>query len=259
VLSILMVTPRALIVMPTYNERDNVVPVAEAIFKTVGKTVGQAVGQAVGEGAPEVHILFVDDGSPDGTGAILDEIAARDPRVQVMHRSGKLGLGTAYLAGFRRALADGYDFILEMDSDFSHDPRYLPDMLRRARAGADVVVGSRYVAGGGTEDWGLIRRIISRGGGFYARTVLGVPIRDLTAGFMCWRRRVLETLDLGRIRSEGYGFQIEMKYRALQAGFRIEEMPIVFSDRRIGQSKMSRKIFLEALTMVWKMRLGGGR
>jgi dolichol-phosphate mannosyltransferase len=230
----------ALVIIPTYNERDNVAAIAPQVLAA----------------APDVHILFVDDNSPDGTGAVLDDMAAAEPRVHVLHRAGKLGLGTAYLEGFRWGLARGYAYLFEMDADFSHDPRYLPVMLERARAGVDMVIGSRYVAGGGTVNWGILRQIISRGGGLYARTVLGVPIRDLTAGFICYRRQVLETLDLDGIRSSGYGFQIEMKYRVLQAGFRVEEVPIVFEDRRVGQSKMSRKIFVEALTMVWRLRLG---
>ncbi len=230
---------KTLVVIPTYHERENVSQLAPAILGA----------------APEIDILFVDDDSPDGTGQALDEIAAREPRVRVLHRSGKLGLGTAYVAGFRRGLAEGYSLLVEMDADFSHDPKYLPDLLARA-ASADLVIGSRYVEGGGTVNWGIIRQIISRGGGLYARTILGVPVRDLTAGFLCWRREVLEAIDLDTIRSEGYGFQIEMKYRAIKAGFRVEEMPIVFVDRRVGQSKMSRRIFLEALTMVWRLRLG---
>jgi len=231
----------ALIIIPTYNERDNVEGIARDVLAAT----------------PDVDVLFVDDNSPDGTGAVLDDLAARQPRVKVLHRAGKLGLGTAYRDGFRQGLTAGYAYLIEMDADFSHDPKYLPEMLRRARAGADLVIGSRYVEGGGTVNWGIGRQIISRGGGLYARTVLGVPIRDLTAGFLCYRRGTLEGIQLDRIRSEGYGFQIEMKYRAVKAGFRVEEMPIVFVDRRVGQSKMSRRIFLEALTMVWKLRLGG--
>jgi dolichol-phosphate mannosyltransferase len=233
----------ALIVIPTYNERENVEEIARAVHAVV----------------PDVHILFVDDGSPDGTGAILDEMKAGDPRIDVLHRAGKLGLGTAYLQGFERGLAAGYEYLIEMDADFSHDPKYLPEMLARARDRADMVVGSRYVDGGGTANWGIGRKIISRGGGLYARTILGVPIRDLTAGFVCYRRKVLESIDLASVRSEGYGFQIEMKYRVLKAGFRIEEMPIVFVDRRVGQSKMSRKIFVEALLMVWRLRFAAPR
>jgi dolichol-phosphate mannosyltransferase len=231
-----------LVIIPTYNERDNVSAIAPQVLAA----------------SPDIHVLFVDDNSPDGTGALVDEMAAREPRVHVLHRAGKLGLGTAYVEGFRWGLARDYQLLLEMDADFSHDPRYLPGMLERARAGADMVIGSRYVAGGGTVNWGIGRQIISRGGGFYARTVLGVPVRDLTAGFICYRRRVLESIDLGSVRSSGYGFQIEMKYRVLKAGFRVEEMPIVFEDRRVGQSKMSKKIFLEALTMVWRLRFGRG-
>ena len=234
------VTGRALIVVPTYNERDNVAEVVDRFLAA----------------APEADLLFVDDNSPDGTGAVLDEIARTNPRVHVMHRAGKLGLGTAYVEGFWWGLERGYDFLLEMDADFSHDPRYLPEMLRRAREGADVVIGSRYVDGGGTENWGYGRKLISRGGSLYARTILGVRIRDLTSGFICWRREALEAIDLDAVRSNGYSFQIEMKYRALQAGLSVFEIPIVFVDRRVGQSKMSRKIFVEALGMVWKLRLG---
>ncbi|HUH05974.1 MAG TPA: polyprenol monophosphomannose synthase, partial [Kofleriaceae bacterium] len=185
---------------------------------------------------------------------VLNGIAAANPRIHVMHRPGKLGLGTAYLDGFRWGLARGYDYLLEMDADFSHDPRYLPDMVRLAREGADMVVGSRYVEGGGTVNWGIGRQIISRAGSLYARSVLGVGIRDLTSGFICYRRQTLESLDLEAIESNGYSFQIEMKYRVLRAGMQIVELPIVFEDRRVGQSKMSRAIFLEALGMVWKLR-----
>jgi dolichol-phosphate mannosyltransferase len=231
---------RALIVVPTYNERDNVAEVVDRFLAA----------------APEAEILFVDDNSPDGTGDVLDGLARANPRVHVLHRAGKLGLGTAYLDGFRWGLARGFDYLLEMDADFSHDPKYLPDLLELAEAGADVVVGSRYVEGGGTENWGAGRKLISRGGSLYARTILGVKVRDLTSGFICWRRTALEAIDLDSIRSNGYSFQIEMKYRALRAGLRVVETPIVFVDRRVGQSKMSRAIFLEALGMVWKLRLG---
>jgi dolichol-phosphate mannosyltransferase len=231
---------RALIVVPTYNERENVAEVVDRFLAA----------------APEAEILFVDDNSPDGTGEVLDGLARANPRVHVLHRAGKLGLGTAYLDGFRWGLARGFEYLLEMDADFSHDPKYLPDLLELAEAGADVVVGSRYVEGGGTENWGAGRKLISRGGSLYARTILGVKIRDLTSGFICWRRTALEAIDLESIRSNGYSFQIEMKYRALRAGLRVVETPIVFVDRRVGQSKMSRAIFLEALGMVWKLRLG---
>ena len=230
---------RVLIVVPTYNERDNVDAVVREFLGPI----------------PTAELLFVDDNSPDGTGARLDELAADDPRVHVLHRPGKLGLGTAYLDGFRWGLARDYAFLFEMDADFSHDPKYLPVMLAKAKAGADVVIGSRYVEGGGTENWGVGRKLISRGGSLYARTVLGVKIRDVTAGFICYRRSALEALDLGAIESNGYSFQIEMKYRALSAGLKVAEVPIVFVDRRVGKSKMSRRIFAEALTMVWKLRL----
>ena len=230
-----------LIIIPTYNERENAPAIAAAVHETM----------------PAAHILFVDDNSPDGTGAVIDELVARSPWVKVLHRAGKQGLGTAYIAGFRKGLADGYRVLVEMDADFSHDPKYLPEMLRRLDAGADVVIGSRYVDGGGTENWGAGRRFISKGGGFYARTILGVGIRDLTAGFIGYQRHVLEAIDLGAVGSQGYGFQIEMKYRALGKRFKVEEMPIVFVDRRVGQSKMSRKIFVEALLMVWRLRLTG--
>lgn len=231
---------RTLVIIPTYNERENVAEIA-------------AAAQAALEG---VEILFVDDGSPDGTGDLLDAMVQANPAVHVIHRPGKLGLGTAYIEGFRWALERHFDFVIEMDADFSHNPSYLPELLRRAEAGADVVVGSRYVKGGGTVNWGLGRRLISRSGGLYARTVLGLKIRDMTAGFVCYRADALRQLDLDGIRSNGYGFQVEMKYRAVRAGLRVEEVPIVFHDRRVGQSKMTRAIFAEAMVMVWKLRLG---
>jgi dolichol-phosphate mannosyltransferase len=229
-----------LVIVPTYNERDNLPEIIKAVHREL----------------PEADLLVVDDGSPDGTGQIADAIAARDPQVSVLHRQGKLGLGTAYIAGFKHALARNYEFIFEMDCDFSHDPRYLPVLLQEARAGADVVLGSRYVDGGGTVNWGPLRKLISRGGSLYARAILGVGVHDLTGGFKCFRRKVLETLDLDGVSAQGYGFQIEMTYRAVKHGFRVVEVPIVFVDRRVGQSKMSKKIFVEALTLVWKLRLG---
>ena len=230
---------RAVVIVPTYNERDNLPLIVAAVH----------------EHLPDADLLVVDDNSPDGTGKLADEIAARDDKVHVLHRQGKMGLGTAYVAGFKHALARDYDYVFEMDCDFSHDPKYLPVLLARAKAGADVVLGSRYVAGGGTVNWGPMRKLISRGGSLYARTILGVGVRDLTGGFKCFRRRVLEALDLDGVSAQGYGFQIEMTYRALKHGFRVEEVPIVFVDRRVGQSKMSKKIFLEALTLVWRLRL----
>jgi dolichol-phosphate mannosyltransferase len=237
--------PQALIVVPTYNERDNVRGIAERLLAAL----------------PEAELLFVDDNSPDGTGALLDELAAAQPRIHVLHRTGKLGLGTAYIAGFGWGLARGFDYLFEMDADGSHDPKYLPQMLALAEDGADVVVGSRYVPGGGTQNWGLGRKILSRGGSLYARTILGIELRDVTAGFVCWRRAALEAIDLPTITSNGYSFQIEMKYRALRRHLRIVETPIVFADRRVGTSKMSRAILVEALRKVWELRFGrpGGR
>jgi len=229
----------ALVIIPTYNERENLAPITAAVLAA----------------EPRVDILVVDDNSPDGTGALADELAAAQPRLRVLHRPKKEGLGRAYLEAFRWALAQGYQYVLEMDADFSHDPRYLPTLIDAAQAGADLVLGSRYVEGGGTLNWGLLRRLISRGGSLYARSILGVRTRDLTGGFKCFSRRVLEGLDLDQVVSTGYGFQIELTYRALKKGYAVREVPIVFEDRRVGQSKMSRKIFLEAMTVVWKLRL----
>jgi dolichol-phosphate mannosyltransferase len=231
---------RALIVVPTYNERDNVRGIADQLLA-----------------AAPVDLLVVDDNSPDGTGEIADAMAAADPRVHVIHRAGKLGLGTAYIAGFQWGLARGYELLFEMDADGSHDPKYLVGMLALADDGADVVIGSRYVPGGGTENWGIGRQLLSRGGSLYARSILGLDVADVTAGFICWRRRALEAIDLATVSSNGYSFQIEMKYRAVAAGMRLVETPIVFIDRRVGQSKMSRAIFLEALVKVWALRFGG--
>lgn len=228
-----------LIIVPTYNERENVPGICERLFAAL----------------PDTEVLFVDDNSPDGTGTLLDELAAKDVRIHVMHRAGKLGLGTAYVEGFQWALPRGYDYIFEMDADGSHDAKYLKDMRALAEGGADVVVGSRNVPGGGTMNWGIARKLISRGGSLYARTILGIDIRDVTAGFICWRRRALEALDLSSLGSNGYMFQIETKYRALLAGMKLVETPIIFVDRRVGQSKMSRAIVGEALWKVWDLRL----
>jgi len=231
--------PSVLVIVPTYNERENL----------------PAIVAAIHEHLPVADILVVDDNSPDGTGELADEIAARDMKVKVFHRAGKQGLGTAYIAGFREALKGDYEFLFEMDCDFSHDPKYLPILLETAKNGADLVLGSRYVEGGGTLNWGPMRKVISQGGSLYARTILGVPIRDLTGGFKCFRRRVLEAMDFDDVSAQGYGFQIEMTYRTMKMGFRVVEVPIVFVDRRVGQSKMSKKIFIEALTLVWRLRL----
>jgi len=230
---------RALVCIPTYNERDNIEGITRAVLLT----------------EPRVDVVIVDDNSPDGTGALADALAAKDARVRVIHRERKQGLGRAYLHAFRWALAEGYTHVIEMDADFSHDPRYLPAMLDAALGGADLVLGSRYVPGGGTVNWGAGRRLISRGGSLYARTILGVSVSDLTGGFKCFHRRVLEAIDFEAVRSSGYAFQIELTYRALKQGYTVQEIPIVFEDRRVGHSKMSRKIFLEALTMVWRLRL----
>ena len=226
--------PNATVCLPTYNERGNLEPMLRAL-------------------APlGVRVLVIDDNSPDGTGELADRLAEELDFVSVLHRAQKEGLGPAYLAGFRRALADGADYVLEVDCDFSHDPADIPRLIAACDDGADLALGSRYVPGGGTENWSLGRRIVSWGGSFYARTMLGVSIRDLTGGFKCFRRVVLETVDLDAIESKGYAFQIETTYRALRKGFRVVEVPIRFVDRTEGQSKMSRAIFLEA---VWKVPL----
>lgn len=230
-------TDRVLICMPTYNEKENIRQITSAILEVV----------------PEVHVLVIDDNSPDGTGEIADELASADDRIHVLHRTAKEGLGPAYIAGFRWGMENGYDCLFEMDADFSHQPRYLPEMIEQLGS-HDVVIGSRYVTGGGTENWGAVRKLISRGGGIYARTILGVDIQDLTAGFIGWRRHVLESIELDTVEASGYVFQIEMKYRAHQAGYRILEIPITFPDREAGTSKMSPGIAAEALTRVWKIR-----
>ena len=231
--------PGVWLILPTYDEAENI----EAI-------VAAALPQLAATGL-EHRVLVVDDGSPDGTGAIADRLAAEDPRVEVLHRTSKEGIGPAYLAGFARALAGGADLVMEMDSDFSHDPADIPRLVAAADR-ADLVLGSRYVPGGGVTDWGLVRRLISRGGSLYAKILLGIPVDDLTGGFKCFRRPVLEHLDLSGVGTDGYGFQIEVTYRTVKAGFRVEEVPILFRDRRVGSSKMSAKIALEAF---WKVPL----
>src|SRR5215475_7275405 len=214
------------LVLPTYNEAANIEPFVAAVRSNL---------------PADARILIVDDGSPDGTGERADRLAERHANVSVLHRRKKEGLGPAYIAGFRRALASGAGLVLEMDSDFSHDPAYLPRLLDAAKR-ADLVLGSRYVEGGGVSDWGPLRRAVSRGGSAYARLVLGVGVRDLTGGFKCFRREVLEAIDLDRITTRGYAFQVEMTYRALRRGFRIVEVPIVFRERRVGSSKMDLSI-----------------
>lgn len=228
---------KTLLIIPTYNEIENLRPLLDQ----------------VGGYAPETDILIVDDHSPDGTGALADQLQQENARVHVLHRPGKLGLGTAYLAGFQYALQHGYEAAFEMDADFSHDPRYLPAFYQAIEQ-ADVVIGSRYIAGGDTPNWSLLRRLISGGGNIFARVLLGLPVHDCTAGYRLYRRRVLEGLDLQTVQSQGYAFQIEMAYRAVQQGFTIVETPIVFLDRRVGKSKMSRKIVLEGFTYVLKTR-----
>jgi dolichol-phosphate mannosyltransferase len=205
-------------------------------------------------GGKDVHVLVIDDNSPDGTGKLADRLAEELDYVSVLHRPAKEGLGPAYLAGFRRALADGAALVLEMDCDFSHDPADVPRLVAAA-ADADVVLGSRYVSGGGVRNWGLLRRFISAGGSWYARVLLGTQVRDLTGGFKCYRRQVLETIDLDGVHSKGYAFQIETTYRALRAGFRVVEVPITFADRKDGVSKMSRTIVAEAIWKVPSLRL----
>ena len=228
--------PPAVVCLPTYNERENLEPMLRAL---AGK---------------DVRVLVIDDNSPDGTGALADRLADELGFVDVLHRERKEGLGPAYLAGFRRALADGAELVLEMDCDFSHDPNDVPRLIAAAQD-ADLVLGSRYVAGGSVGNWGFLRRLISAGGSSYARVLLGADVRDLTGGFKCYRRQVLETIDLDAIDSKGYAFQIETTYRALRAGFQVTEIPIKFVDREAGGSKMSKAIVLEAIWKVPALRL----
>jgi dolichol-phosphate mannosyltransferase len=234
------------VVVPTYDERDNL------------EFLLESVRAALQGPAAEYSVLVVDDDSPDGTGRLADQIAVRDEQLEVLHRTGKRGLGRAYVAGFQYALARGAELVIEMDADLSHDPRYLPQLLEAA-ADADLVLGSRYVAGGRVENWGPLRQLVSRAGCFYARAVLGLKVRDLTGGFKCFRRPVLEAIDLDAVRSTGYAFQVELTYRAIEGGFRVRELPITFTERRAGHSKMSRRIMLEAIWMVPRLRFGGRR
>jgi dolichol-phosphate mannosyltransferase len=232
----------SLVVLPTYNERDNLEPIVHAILAR----------------APDVEVLVVDDASPDGTGAIAERMAAETTgqRLHVLHRAGKLGLGTAYIAGFTWALERGYAYVFEMDADFSHEPADLLRLRDAVRAGrGDVAVGSRWVSQGGTRNWSVLRTCISRGGSLYAGLILGVPIKDMTSGFKCFSRRVLETLDLESLRSNGYAFQVEVNHRCHQLGFRVVEVPIVFVERRAGQSKMCAHIVLEAMLVVLRLKL----
>ena len=229
---------KALIIIPTYNERENIRELLAQIFAQKLPT----------------EILIVDDNSPDGTGALADEMAAADPRIHVMHRAGKLGLGSAYVAGFKYALAHDYDAVFEMDADFSHNPDSLPVFLRELEHG-DLVLGSRYLHGVTVVNWPLSRLILSYGANVYSRIVTGLSVKDLTGGYKCFRRQVLEAIDLDRVRSDGYAFQIEINFKAWRKGFRIREIPIMFVDRRAGESKMSRRIVWEAAWMVWRLRV----
>lgn len=232
---------KTLIVIPTYNERGNIERLVDDILRS----------------EPSLDLLIIDDNSPDGTGQVADEIHSRLPQVSVLHRPGKLGLGTAYIQGFQSALQGGYDLVFEMDADFSHDPTFLPRFLAAAQDGADLVIGSRYIPGGATPNWSPLRRFISGGGNIFARAVLGIPFHDCTSGYRCYRTRALATLNLDQVRSQGYAFQVEMAYAMWKSGYRVREVPIVFEDRRVGQSKMSRAIFLEAFSWVVNTRLKG--
>ena len=232
--------PRAVLCLPTYNERENLEPMIAAL--------GDALDTS------QDRVLVIDDGSPDGTGEIADRLAAEHPWVAVLHRETKAGIGPAYVAGFRQALAEGAELVLEMDCDFSHDPADVPRLIAAA-AGADLVLGSRYAPGGGTANWGLVRRVVSRGGCLYAQVILGLRVRDLTGGFKCFRRETLEAIDLDALSAHGYAFQIETTYRVTRAGLRIQEVPITFVERRAGASKMTGSIVAEAMWRVPVLRL----
>ncbi len=232
------VPTEALVVIPTFNERDTIQPLLAAILAY-----------------PGFGVLVVDDNSPDGTGHIVATVARRNPRVSLLGRPARMGMGQAYVAGFQQALRTDAEFIFEMDADLSHDPAYLPQLLQMAKQDCDVVLGSRYIVGGGTPDWSWGRRLISRAGNSVARTVLHLPVRDVTSGYRCYRRHALQAIDLSRIRASGYGFQVEMVYRALQAGLRVAEIPIIFADRRVGQSKMSTWIVVEAALIVCRLSI----
>jgi dolichol-phosphate mannosyltransferase len=229
---------KALVIVPTYNEQENIEQIVEEILRQ----------------DPRLCILVVDDNSPDGTGRTADRIAQQNRKVSVLHRSGKMGLGQAYVAGFKFALQKGYDYVFEMDADFSHDPGYLPDFLKAVER-ADLVLGSRYKSGVNVVNWPMSRLLLSYFANVYSRWVTGLPVRDSTGGFKCYRRVVLEKLKLDEIKSEGYSFQIETSFRAWKMGFKIVEIPIVFVDRKQGHSKMSKKIVREAIWMVWKLRI----
>lgn len=229
---------KTLVIIPTYNESENVERIVPLVL----------------EKDPSIHVLIVDDNSPDGTGRIADGMAKQDHRISVIHRENKSGLGTAYIAGFKFALGKGFDLIFEMDCDFSHDPKYIVEFLAAVKD-ADLVLGSRYISGVNVINWPMSRLLLSYYANVYSRLVTGLRVKDATGGFKCFRREVLEAIDLDRVKSNGYSFQIEMSFRAWKKGFRIKEIPIVFEDRKVGQSKMSKKIVREAVWMVWKLRL----
>jgi dolichol-phosphate mannosyltransferase len=230
---------KAIVIIPTYNERDNIVRLA-----------GEVLGQH-----PDLHILFVDDNSPDGTGVLADDLAASNERIRVIHRPGKLGLGSAYRTGFRAALTMGADYLIEMDADFSHDPAILPLFLKTIQ-GCDLVIGSRYLNGVSVVNWPLRRLMLSYFASVYTRLITGLELKDCTSGFKCFRRSAIEAINLDKVTSDGYSFQIEMNYRCKEKGFSIVEVPIIFIDRHAGSSKMSRRIVREAVFMVWKLKLG---
>jgi dolichol-phosphate mannosyltransferase len=229
---------KSLVIIPTYNERENLI---------------ELLGRIFAQNLP-VEVLIVDDSSPDGTGALADEISAGDPRVHVMHRPGKLGLGSAYVAGFRYALDRDYDAVFEMDADFSHNPDSIPEFLHEIEQ-ADLVLGSRYLHGVTVVNWPLSRLVLSYAANVYSRVITGMPVKDLTGGYKCFRRQVLQSIDWTRVKSDGYGFQIEINFKAWRKGFRIKEIPILFVDRRAGESKMTRRIIWEAAWMVWRLRI----
>ncbi len=231
-------TQRALIIFPTYNERDNIEKIVHAVLPL----------------DPRIHVLIVDDSSPDGTGEVADRLAAEEEKVSVLHRPAKAGLGKAYLAGFKWAIERKFDFIFEMDADFSHGPQYIKDFLREIQD-HDLVIGSRYISGVNVINWPMTRLLLSYYANVYTRIITGLPLRDGTGGFKCFRREVLEAIDLNEVKSTGYSFQIEMSMRAWKKGFRLKEIPIIFFDRVAGQSKMSKKIMREAIWMVWALRL----
>jgi dolichol-phosphate mannosyltransferase len=231
-----------LIVIPTYNERENIASLIDDVLRVT----------------PQADILVIDDGSPDGTGELVDEIGAANAQVSALHRPGKQGLGTAYVLGFHYAIEHGYDLVFEMDADYSHNPKYLPDFLTLVE-NADLVIGSRYIPGGDTPNWSPLRKFISGGGNIFARTVLGIPVKDCTAGYRCYRTAALRRLNLDAIHAQGYAFQVEMAYNFWKSGFRIRETPIVFEDRRVGKSKMSRAIFIEGFLWVIRARFNGDK